>query len=293
MRLRDQHPSAATDLDALDGQFKRDTGLRAYIAIDGRAAGIVEYADRVREDSRLVIASLQALGVRRLLHLSGDHEHKRARDRRGGRNRRCARQHVTEPEGGGSPVAGGGWRTRADGRRRNERRPGDVSPVRYRAPTSARVRLILLPYVLYSGTGQVVVRRSARVMPLHSSRATHAAGPWPATGDGAVARVPRDANREDGMSRTKKTTNRDPNDHHGPKTQARLTEQVRGDHAAPSTLGEGPPVEGHHRLAEHRQQHDEADKNSEKNRLAREVRRGHLDRADVGDALNGDPSTGK
>ena len=95
------------------------------------------------------------------------------------------------------------------------------------------------------------------------------------------------------MPRTKPTTNRDPNDHHGPKTQARLTEQVRGDHAASSTLGEGAPVEGHHRLAEHRQQHDEADKNSEKNRLGREVRRGHLDCADVGDALNGDPSTGK
>ena len=95
------------------------------------------------------------------------------------------------------------------------------------------------------------------------------------------------------MSRTKQTTNPDSNEHHGPKTQARLTEQLRGDHDAPSTLGEGAPVEGHHRLAEHRQQHDEADKNSEKNRLGREVRRGHLDRADVGDALNGDPFSGK
>ena len=95
------------------------------------------------------------------------------------------------------------------------------------------------------------------------------------------------------MSRIKKTTNPDSNDHHGAKTQARLTEQVRGDHAAPSTLGEGAPVEGHHRLAEHRQQHDEADKNSEKNRLGHEVRRGHLDLADVGDALNGDLSIGK
>lgn len=95
------------------------------------------------------------------------------------------------------------------------------------------------------------------------------------------------------MSRTKQTTNPDSNERHGPKTQARLTEQLRGDHDAPSTLGEGAPVEGHHRLAEHRQQHDEADKNSEKNRLGREVRRGHLDRADVGDALNGDPFSGK
>ena len=50
---------------------------------------------------------------------------------------------------------------------------------------------------------------------------------------------------------------------------------------------------GHHRLAEHRQQHDEADENAGKNRLTREVRRSDVDLADVGDALNGDPSIGR
>ena len=94
------------------------------------------------------------------------------------------------------------------------------------------------------------------------------------------------------MSRSRKTTNRDPEDHHGPRTQARLTEQGRGDRDVSSSAEEAPVV-GHHRLAEHRQQHDEADKNSEKNRLVREVRRGHIALADVGDALNGDPSIGK
>ena len=136
---------------------------------------------------------------------------------------------------------------------------------------------------------QVVVSRYGTC---HAGKEPHGdscRGPMARDGRRGGREVARHANREDRMSRNKQTTNRHPDDHHGPKTQARLTEQVRGDHAVPSTLGEQGPVEGHHRLAEHRQQHDEADKNSEKNRLGREVRRGHLDLADVGDALNGDP----
>ena len=50
-----------------------DVGLRAYVAIDGRLSGVVEYEDRVRPGLRPLLARLDALGVRRTLLLSGDH----------------------------------------------------------------------------------------------------------------------------------------------------------------------------------------------------------------------------
>jgi heavy metal translocating P-type ATPase len=50
-----------------------DVGLRAYVAIDGRLAGVVEYSDRVRPGVRELLARLASLGVTRLILLSGDH----------------------------------------------------------------------------------------------------------------------------------------------------------------------------------------------------------------------------
>jgi len=73
---------------------------------------------------------------------------------------------------------------------------------------------------------------------------------------------------------------------HGDATHARLTEQLhekQGDaatdspDAARAAEAKGRPVVGHHRLHEDRQQHDEAEKNSEKSRAEREVRRGNTD----------------
>ena len=50
-----------------------DAGLRAYVAIDGTVAGIVEYADALRPGLREVFQDLTAMGVRRIILLSGDH----------------------------------------------------------------------------------------------------------------------------------------------------------------------------------------------------------------------------
>ena len=50
-----------------------DAGLRAYVAIDGEIAGIVEYADALRPGVADVFRDLTALGVRRIMLLSGDH----------------------------------------------------------------------------------------------------------------------------------------------------------------------------------------------------------------------------
>ena len=64
---------------------------------------------------------------------------------------------------------------------------------------------------------------------------------------------------------------------HGRKTHARLLEQLHSGASGeergnlPET---GAPIEGRHRLYEDRQQHDEAELNSEKNRAAIEVERG-------------------
>ncbi|MDE3151144.1 MAG: cadmium-translocating P-type ATPase [Gemmatimonadota bacterium] len=48
-------------------------GLRAYVAVDGRLAGIVDYADRIRPNIAGVFSDLGSLGVPRTLLLSGDH----------------------------------------------------------------------------------------------------------------------------------------------------------------------------------------------------------------------------
>ncbi len=61
-------PPDRTPLD--DGE----TTLRAFVAIDGRLAGAVEYADRIRPGVQRLLASLPALGVTRVVLLSGDHE---------------------------------------------------------------------------------------------------------------------------------------------------------------------------------------------------------------------------
>lgn len=66
---------------------------------------------------------------------------------------------------------------------------------------------------------------------------------------------------------------------HGDKTHKRFIEQLQeGTSAAKQT--EGPPLVGNHRLHEDRQQHDEAEKNSEKVEALKEIDRGKAD-ADV------------
>jgi heavy metal translocating P-type ATPase len=64
-----RHPRAETDLVAVhpDG-----SGLRAYVAVEGRGAGIVEYADALRPGLAGFFAELRRFGVHRTLLLSGD-----------------------------------------------------------------------------------------------------------------------------------------------------------------------------------------------------------------------------
>ena len=81
---------------------------------------------------------------------------------------------------------------------------------------------------------------------------------------------------------------------HGSKTHSAFIDDLHGKHGGglesegkpQEKMPEaGEPHEGGHRLAEERQQHDEAEKNSEKNRLVRE-RKGD-DEPVEGDSVNG------
>ncbi|MBK7924792.1 MAG: heavy metal translocating P-type ATPase [Gemmatimonadetes bacterium] len=47
-------------------------GLRATLAIDGRAGGTIEFADRLRPETGRLVAGLTALGLRRIIMVTGD-----------------------------------------------------------------------------------------------------------------------------------------------------------------------------------------------------------------------------
>ena len=66
----DQIPPSNGKLAAIE---PRDAGLRAYVAVDDSVAAIVEYADALRPGLSDVFRDLAALGVRRIMLLSGDH----------------------------------------------------------------------------------------------------------------------------------------------------------------------------------------------------------------------------
>jgi hypothetical protein len=72
---------------------------------------------------------------------------------------------------------------------------------------------------------------------------------------------------------------------HGKKTHRRFIEMLQESRPGagdPST--EQPDIEGRHRLHQDREQHDEAEKNSEKVEAIREIQRGHVDDAVLGHA---------
>ena len=66
-----RHPEAESGLRGLLAETRR-AELRAYVVVDGRAAGLVEYADRLRPELAGFIPELRRLGVSRVVLLSGD-----------------------------------------------------------------------------------------------------------------------------------------------------------------------------------------------------------------------------
>lgn len=64
----ERHPHIAPELDALD----HAGGLEAYVAVGGRAAGVIEYADRLRPEVHDAMAQIRRLGLTDTVLLSGD-----------------------------------------------------------------------------------------------------------------------------------------------------------------------------------------------------------------------------
>jgi heavy metal translocating P-type ATPase len=62
--------ASATDLAQLE---VRSVPLRAFVGVNGKLAGAIEYADELREDVPVVIADLERLGIDKMVLLSGDH----------------------------------------------------------------------------------------------------------------------------------------------------------------------------------------------------------------------------
>ncbi len=64
-----RYPQAESDLATV---HPNGAGLRAYVAVEGRGAGIVEYADAIRSGLPGFFTDLRRFGVHRTLLLSGD-----------------------------------------------------------------------------------------------------------------------------------------------------------------------------------------------------------------------------
>ena len=121
--VEEQSPTATSGLRAID--HSPIDGLRAYVTIDGKAAGVLEFADTARPGLRRVFADLETLGVKRTLLLSGDQERYTQAV--------ATAVGIREAKGNLLPgdkvriiqelVAGGAFRP--NGRRRHERRTGD------------------------------------------------------------------------------------------------------------------------------------------------------------------------
>ncbi|NUQ21830.1 MAG: heavy metal translocating P-type ATPase [Gemmatimonadaceae bacterium] len=68
----EEHPGLAFDFDALEERCPPASTLRALIAVDGDAAGVLVYADELRPGAHDVLDAMRRLGVRRTILLSGD-----------------------------------------------------------------------------------------------------------------------------------------------------------------------------------------------------------------------------
>jgi heavy metal translocating P-type ATPase len=64
-------PAGAT---AAHAAHDADPGLKSFVAVDGRLAAVLHFADTLRPDIGTLLARLNDLGVRRTLLLSGDHD---------------------------------------------------------------------------------------------------------------------------------------------------------------------------------------------------------------------------
>lgn len=70
--IAEKHPLTRAAIEKVDDLDGKAASLRAYVAIDGILAGVIEYADMIRPGMLELVARLRAGGVRRVVLLSGD-----------------------------------------------------------------------------------------------------------------------------------------------------------------------------------------------------------------------------
>lgn len=68
----ERHPLTRSVIDQLDQTDTGESKLQAYVAVDGKLVGLVEYADRLRPGMNDFIHKLRDDGVRHIILLSGD-----------------------------------------------------------------------------------------------------------------------------------------------------------------------------------------------------------------------------
>lgn len=67
--VAERQPDAAAVLDRLDD---RRATLRAWVAIDGKGAAVIDFADELRPNARCVVSALRSLGITRFQLITGD-----------------------------------------------------------------------------------------------------------------------------------------------------------------------------------------------------------------------------
>ena len=70
--IAEHHPGARQALAQSDGDSDGQATLRAYVAVDGKLAGLIEYADSIRPGIAELVAALRKKGIKRVMLLSGD-----------------------------------------------------------------------------------------------------------------------------------------------------------------------------------------------------------------------------
>lgn len=68
----ERHPAIRDLIERTDGDGNGKAVLRAYVAIDGEFAGVIEYADAIRPGMPEMIARLRREGLKHVMLLSGD-----------------------------------------------------------------------------------------------------------------------------------------------------------------------------------------------------------------------------
>jgi len=70
--IAERHPATRKAIQEADRASGDQAALRAYVAIDGELAGLVEYADVIRPHMRGLVRRLREAGARHVMLLSGD-----------------------------------------------------------------------------------------------------------------------------------------------------------------------------------------------------------------------------